>query len=391
MAEVESRCRVEEELVAALERRGWTIRGASRSGLDLDLDVEVEGQTGRIALRGVLDVPKGMRASSMTSSMTPEPRSLRIDLGDPSGEPERWAVWDHYSFPARNDTNRIVTTVHEAIGQDWASVMGSDVVDGKFVVFGFSASFDALLEHAEALSPGRDAASRRAHLRRFGRLNYGQQRKRTSPFLIIPLFVMLVVVPSIYMGGDGGGLTAILSSLLYLGGGFAAIMAFVGLIVLIQRWRIPKHPVEGMEDVAQRLRAAGAVGDVELTPLNKREGLAVVVRREGYLDADFAPLEVSRLLTKAENAALSIEADLCLLRWPSEVLDELRFLPDRWLLVEATGDDGNLARLPLGPREDRFDGGVRWLITGEELDGGRADELFEGLAAATGGASGPYR
>lgn len=387
MADIEPRCGVEEELFAALEQRGWTIRGASRSGLDLDLDVEVEGQAGRIALRGVLDVPKGMRASSMT----PEPRSVRIDLGHPSGEPERWAVWDLYRFPASKETNRIVTTVHEAIGEDWASVMGSDVVDGKFVVFGFSATFDALLKHAEALSPGRDATSRRAHLRGLGRLNYGQQQKRVSPFMIIPLFVMLVVVPSIYMGGNGGGLTAILNTLLYLGGGFVAIMAFVGLIVLIQRWRIPKHPVEGMEDVAQRLRAAGAVGDVELTPINKREGLAVVARREGYLDADFAPLEVSRLLTKAEDATLSIEADLCLLRWPSEVLDELRFLPDRWLLVEATGESGDLAKLPPGPREDRFDGGVRWLITGDELVSGRADELFEALAAARGGATGPYR
>ncbi|HPB96906.1 MAG: hypothetical protein BWY17_00675 [Deltaproteobacteria bacterium ADurb.Bin207] len=96
------------------------------------------------------------------------------------------------------------------------------------------------------------------------------------------------------------------------------------------------------------------------------------------LDEGTAPLAVSRVKASSSKHGVTLEADLCEIRWPEGVASEIRFLPQRWLLVDLTGSPEELAQLPSHHREERVDDKLRWLLTGEELDG-----AFEDLLRAT--------
>jgi hypothetical protein len=384
MSDVEARCALETKMVDLLEQRGWAVLGATRHGVDLDLEVEHAGQAGKVLFRNGFDAPKG------TVAPTPAPRFVRVDLGEPTGEPERWALWDHYSFPMGKHTPSYIATVfHEAMGASWASVSGSTFAPG-WNYEGPPSHLPTLLEHAEAVSPARDEAARRDHLFGLGRRNFGPQRRRHGPFLFVALFAMLWVVPVIYCWAQGGAGAAV-AAVIYLSGVFAVIMGIVGLVALVRRARQPKGPVEGMEAVAGSLRESGAFELVKLTRAKRRVGLPVVRREEGFLADSTAPLLVSRLAASSSRHPFTLEADLCQVCWPEGISGECRFLPDRWLTVELVGAEAERVNLPAGAREERRTGRVRWSLTGEELDAGRATTLFQSLGAALTGKSGPYR
>lgn len=382
---VETRCWQEQSMVALLEKRGWRIVDSTRRGVDLDLDVEFEGQAGRVLFRSDFEAPKGISAPD------PLPCFVRIDLGVPAVPPERWALWDRYQFYSGKHMPRYVATVvHEAIGDSFVSVAGNAVSSKRNSQWSsYDATFEILLKHAEALSPGRDVAARRGHIFALARQNFGRQTKKFQPWIILALLANFVVVPIIYVWGRGGAMAA-LEAAPYLLGIVLFILAIFGLVALVRRARQPKGPVEGMPAVADWLRAAGGFQHLELTRAKKRDGLPVVCRQDGYLARGGAPLWVSRLIATSSSPQLRLEADLCRVRWPEGTIEECRIVPDRWLLVEVAGADEDLALLPSGIREDRYEGKVRWVLTGEEIDTGRAADLFHSLCGAKSGA-GPYR
>jgi hypothetical protein len=98
MESIETKSVLEEIVLSKLDERGWTIHGSERSGLDLDIDVSFEEDRGTIRMRGAISVPRELEASAQSA-----PTLVRVDLGDPQGEPEWWSLWDHYlitsSFP----------------------------------------------------------------------------------------------------------------------------------------------------------------------------------------------------------------------------------------------------------------------------------------------------
>lgn len=385
MCDVETRCDLETNMVEMLERRGWAVLHATRRGLDLDLDIEHDGQAGKVLFRNGFDVPKG------TASPASAPCFIRVDLGEPRGEPERWALWDHYDFPTgKHSPSYVVTVFHEAMSTSWASVAGNSVASGGNHWYGTQKTLSTLLGHAETLSPSRDEATRRDHLLSLGRRNFGPQRRTYGISLFVALFFMTWVIPVIYIYGHGG-LQAALGAAVYMTGLVVLVMAIIGLVALVRRARQPKSPVEGMEAVAESLRAVGAFDAVELARAKKRLGLPVVQREGRFLSEGAAPLLVSRLSASSASHAVTLEADICRVQWPEGISKECRFLPDWWLTVELAGSEAELNNLPTGAREDRRDGRVRWLLTGEEVDAGRAGDLFQSLASALTAPSGPYR
>ncbi len=112
MGDIQTRSRLEEIVLSKLEERGWTVHGGERNGLDLDIDVSFDGTRGRVLMRNAISVLKGMEQSSES-----DPKFIRIDLGDPQGAPDRWALWDRYEFPGGKDSPPYyATVVHEAYG-----------------------------------------------------------------------------------------------------------------------------------------------------------------------------------------------------------------------------------------------------------------------------------
>jgi hypothetical protein len=96
MSDVAARGQLESLVLAMLRDRGWSAIKCLRSGVDLDLLVEIDGVHGVVRFRNAFEVPRNVPAETIESS----PIFMRIDLGEPSGEPSRWAVWDRYNFPS---------------------------------------------------------------------------------------------------------------------------------------------------------------------------------------------------------------------------------------------------------------------------------------------------
>jgi hypothetical protein len=326
----------------------------------------------------------------------PTPCFVRIDLGEPDSVPLRWAVWDHYDFASgRYDPPYVANVFHEAMGDAYASLSGNAVSSKSSMLVSdkWWASdkwtLKVLLEHAEAMSPTRAETSRRAHIFALARRNFSRQDRRIGWFLTLVLIAGLVVGPFIYVFEEGG-LSAAFGAMPYLVGFALLVLLLINLGPLIRRARQPKGPVEGMRAVADTLRSAG-FEDVKLSRAKQRDGLPVVCREDGALVCKGANLWLSRLVASCSSPHLTLEADLCHVRYPRETIDACRIVPDRWLLVEVVGADEDLAGIPVGIREERRDGKVRWLLTGEDLDAGRAAALFHALRGKPSGVVGAER
>ena len=222
MGTVETKCHLEEITLSKLEARGWTVTGGDRKGLDLDLRVEFEGTKGKVSFRNALDAPKG------TVNAAPDPCFVRIDLGEPRGEPSRWALWDRYVFGSgRHEQRYTATAVHEACGVGWTSVAGGDVgPNGAWR--SPHRTLDAIISGAEHLAPRREEQARRQALWRTQRHNFGAQRKKLHPISLAILVLMLVVTPAAFITAlwiQGGQPKALIA-----GTGVAAIPIVVSLI-----------------------------------------------------------------------------------------------------------------------------------------------------------------
>lgn len=386
MGNITTRGRVEEIAVSTLEERGWTIMRGDRQGLDLDLSVRFEGTEGKVLFRNALSAPKGMEESAET-----DPCFVRIELGEPTGEPTRWSLWDSYEFKGSKESPKyIATIVHEAIGDGWTIVAGGDVEPGRSW-YDVHRTLKRIISRAECLAPNHEETDRRRELWKTQRHNFSAQEKKIHPLLWGFLFFMFcgpsLLVSSSWLEGIEVteqliGATVV-ATLLLLG--------FIGIVTatLIRRARRPREPVDGMDAVVETFRATGMFDTFELTAAKVRDGLPVVVQGS-YLDEGRAPLTLSRVTATSSKHNVTLDADLCLVRWPDRIASEARFLPDRWLTMDLTGPPEELAKIPSFHRSDQWEDQVRWLFSGRDLD-----DLFEDLlrTAATSltGTTSPYR
>jgi hypothetical protein len=384
MERVEPRGDIEEQLLKEMARAGWSITAAQRDGADLDISIDVRGVVGRVRLRhGSHRAQAKLGPTEKTS-----PCFVRVDLGEPLGEPEQWAIWDRYKLrDSKYAPKWWCVVVHEAIGEHWASVAGNVALPNGASAFILGGA-EALVARAEALSPGRDPAARREAIIDVQRNNYGPQRHHRSRIIT---GLCLVLIPSALFA------LALSSSLVLLKVLFLGVFWFSlvlpGLIVLIANLLAVrrKEPLEGSRALSERMRKTGAFDVVKLARTQHREGFPVVVQEGRHPSRGSAPLWICRMTGKSRAHPIRLEADLCVVKWPQGTHEDCRLLPDRWLLVDLTGPNAEMSRVPSGPRETRRDGHARWLFTGEELDRGLADELLRGLVKPAEGASGPYR
>ncbi len=372
MEELEPRGDAEKDLLKQLAKRGWTVTEARRDGADLDLMVEFEGTRGRVRFRHGAAMAKSQLGPQTRTS----PCYVRVDLGDPSGAAEQWALWDHYELfrSTQNGIHWICLPFHEALGASWASVASNAVTNGNiYILDGWPLRL--ALERAEALSPGRERGARRESIFEVQRKNAGPVQRRGATIFAI------VVWGALSLGFYALALNAwsnLVAALIL--GGLATIFLLPTLIFLHSLLRVPKAPLEGMEAVVGMIRKTGAFDTFELIPVPKRAGLPVVVREGHGLGQGFAPLWLSRMAGTSNSHPLRLEADLCEVKWPSGTIEECRFLPERWLTIDLIGPEAELARLPPGPREARRANRVRWLFTGEELDSGAVEDLLHRTA-----------
>lgn len=378
---------VEKSAMKLLETRGWSVTGSKRSGLDLDVDVEFQGTQGRLQFRSPFEAPSGS-----IQALEPAPASVRLDLGEPEGEPKRWAVWDMYRFPHMKETPSYVAFVfHEAFGPGWASLMCSSVSSHTW--FNVTAILSTFFQRAENISPGRDEAERHKNIYVVQRRNFSAQRRKGQAivgggltltlgaiFAYFPLHIANTV--EVVDGAAVGGMA--------VSGLISAVLLVVSFFIALPVLRQPRKPVEGMKDIAGAIKRSGAFAAFALTRAKKRDGLPVVVRRSGFVDEDAAPLSVSRLSATSPKHGVTLEADLCQIAWPEGTSKADRLVPDRWLTLDLVGDEAALANLPSGPREERAEDRLRWSLTGPDLDQRALGDLFRSVAAAL-PSRGPYR
>ncbi len=389
MANVQAKARLEEFVLEKLEERGWTVLGGERKGLDLDIDVRFQGTQGKVSLRNAISVPKRAVASAM-----PSPCFVRIDLGEPQGPPSWWALWDQYEFPGgKYDPPYCATVVHEAYGDGWTTVVGGSVIP-KGSWYRPQKTLDAMLSGAERLAPRHREEDRQKALWRTQRHNFGPQRKKVHLFLYV--FVLLTFAPlaGVVSTGELEGMEGPIWAQLFAWF-IVSMPALAGLIIylipFVRFLRRPREPLEWAKALAGMVRSTGAFDSFQLTPFKLRDGIPVVFRVGGYVDEGRAPMAISRVSGESSRHKVSLSADVCELRWPEGVDDAARVLPERWLLIELTGPPEELARLPDHHRSARKDNTIRWLVTGEEVDKGVAEDLFRAVGTTLVAPRAPYR
>jgi hypothetical protein len=388
MDNIDARGRIEELTVRLLRQRGWTIKEAKRETLDLDLFVEFDGVPGRVLFRNGFHVAKGV--SQVTE---PSPCFIRVDLGEPSGDPKQWALWDHYSFPSGRDTPRFISlVVHESMGETWVSVAGNSV-GPQGTWYEDNKAIETVLARAEVLCPKHDEASRRGQMFDVQRKNHGVQRKRGGAIIgaIVSLAIGVGLVGLLVLLGRNSVNSQGFMTVAGIFGFIAFVFFSVGLGVLLSQLVTSKKPIEGMKEILEVFRSTGTFETFAFLPMKRREGLPVVVRSSGILDESRAPLWLSRVEASSASHPIRLEADLCHVQWPDGVLPEARFIPDRWLTVDFMGPQAELAKLPMGQRGERSRDVVRWIFTGREIEAGEVKDLFQRMAAAIGASGGPYR
>ncbi len=395
MAAVKPRGSLERMVLEKLAERGWEVHEAKRDKIDLDLSVSFGQTRGSIRFRNAFDVPKGVASAESSPSF------LRIDLGQPAGEPSRWAVWDHYKFPTGKSTPRYWAQIyHEAIGADWASVAGCSAAPQQSW-YGHYKVVETMLLRAEALAPSQDEDARREQIFLAQRRNFSVQYKRGKEIAttIVGFAVGALCGVALYFSLSTALANAKNATQTMAAGGFISLMfgipglalTILGITALRRLLLRPRKPLEGMDAVALTLRGTRAFSEVTLTPKKVRDGLALVVRQHGYLDEVRAPLSVGRLSASSSTHPVKVEADLCRIDRPEGSSAEAKLVPDHWLTVELSGAQAELRKLPPGPREERRREVVRWTFTGEEIDAGDVESLFLRVTSALRAGGAAYR
>jgi hypothetical protein len=396
MADKEQISLLERDLRELLNDRGWEIVEEKRQSVNLDLSVRVNNTPGVVSIRDAFLPSRGLMKHIH------QPTYLRVILGRPDGEPSRWAVWDRYHFPrGKYSPDYAALVFHEAIGDDWVALAGCSVSPPPQTWYVRGEVIKQLLVRAEMLAPGQHEDARREQIFKVQRDNFGKQWKRSK--LIVTAGVLggiVLILAGLLVAGqlkgpapdmtarDLLGLRILISMVLGLP---ILICSIVGLTYL-RRWlRLPRQPPEGMDAVVQSLSGTRAFSEVTKPEHKFRDGLPLVIRKEGRLDEARAPLSVSRFLATSTSHALKLEADLCQVRWPEGASPGACLVPGRWLTVELSGSGSDLAKLPRGPREERRDDVVRWTFTGEEIDSGAVEAHFLTVANAMSSDAGLYR
>jgi len=402
MGNIEPQSQLERIVLERLREHRWEVGEAQRHGMNLDIPVRVGGAHGVVRFRGAFAIDYGPIRPK--NAFPTSPIYLRIDLGRPEGEPSRWAVWDVYDFPnGKQQMARYCAHVfHEAIGQGWASLSGCAVSPKQIWYSHYPLStVHTLLSRAEALAPTHDEDARREQIFNLQRANFGAQSQRGKDIASVVAFSSIaalfagllitaaVTAPDVVMGIVASGFLGMITL------GFA----LPAVLTLRRMLRAPRRPIEGMDAIVRTLRGTRVFSAFKMTPRKERDGLPVPVNAGGRLEVGKAPLTLSRVIATSPDHSLSLEADLCRVDWPAETSPHMRFVPDRWLTTELSGDPADLARLPQGPREERrqspregrTDVVVRWTFTGQELDHGAVERQFRMVATGMGLGGDAYR
>ena len=246
--------------------------------------------------------------------------------------------------------------------------------------------------------PGRDETARREQIFLVQRRNFDSRRGREIVGIVVAFVFGTVLAMAAVVGGQEVAASAKTSNQRLAGaigvalicGVPSLVLSIVGLVKLIRLLRVPRLPLEGMTEIEAMLRGTHAFSKVKLGARNDREGLPVVVRDGKLLATGAARLSLGRLLASSSAHSIVLEADLCQMTYPEGAAPESQLVPDRWLIVELSGGESELAKLPHGPREERRDGIVRWTFRGDELEAGEVEDCFRKFASAV-SAAGPYR
>lgn len=311
MASFEPQCLLESAAFDTLRERGWKITDGRRSGVDLDLDVELhDGTRGKVLFRNAFEAGRAVDPGE------PSPIFLRVDLGEPHGEPTRWAVWDQYAFPGGKNTPAYVAVViHEAIGDGWASTAGCSMAPNH-PWYDFRA-VAPVFARAESLAPNQDEPSRNDQIFGTQRRNFGVQRPRWAKLvgaaILLPVAAGLWAMMAHVAAQSASSATAHVAAMSMVGLP-ALVSSIVGLVLLVQHVRVPRKPLPAMTTVVDLLRSTGAFTTVTTPPLKRRDGLPLPIRTNGYLQNGAAPLSVSRLSATSSLHGVKLEADLS--RWP---------------------------------------------------------------------------
>ena len=402
MGNIEPQSQLERIVLGRLREQGWEVGEAQRHGMNLDIPVRLGATHGVVRFRGAFAIDYGPIRPK--NAFPTSPIYLRIDLGRPEGEPSRWAVWDVYDFPqGKQQTARYCAHVfHEAIGQGWASLAGCAVAPKQIWYSHYPLStVHTLLSRAEALAPTHDEDARRKQIFDLQRANFGAQSQRGKDIAsvvafssIAALFAGLLITAAVTAPELAMGI--VVCAVLGL---ITLLVALPAVLTLRRMLRGPPRPLEGMDAIAQSLRGTRVFSTFKMTARKERDGLPVPVNTSGRLEVGKAPLTLSRLTATSPDHSLTLEADLCRVDWPAGTSPDMRFVPDRWLTTELSGNAADLARLPQGPREERrqspregrSDVVVRWTFTGQELDDGTAERQFRMVATAMGLGGDAYR
>ena len=172
MTAVEPRGALEREVLEKLAKRGWQVHEAKRDKIDLDLSVSFGQTRGSIRFRNAFDVPRSVASAASAPSF------LRIDLGQPAGEPSRWAVWDKIWSSRGAGTPRVPapgwSRGHRGRLGRGGGLLGHAQADLVWAL----RTIETLLLRAEKLAPGQDEDARREQIFASAAAHFDAQTRR---------------------------------------------------------------------------------------------------------------------------------------------------------------------------------------------------------------------
>jgi len=372
-------CRFEKKLVSLLEEAGFEVVDHRREELDLRLSIERDGERGRVWFLGGVTAAKGVKAD-------PDPKFVRIDLGEPTDEPTSWFFWAHeHEHQRGNRRSYSFAGVQAAIGPNWSSVALGSMSPSVFT--------KVLIAHVEKLKPSESDESRVKYVEEHQldpqeAVSASRGFHPLSLLVAIPLFAILATVALWNEPVDSPQFLAF-SGFLALG---AILVSGLGLLL----WRLGKRdrPIAGGgTSLVEDLRACGAFETVEAKPPAPSTSTRVIVSGEPGLDVDGAEVVVTTIRASSTKHEVSALVTSCEMSWPEGVRPTCQVVPGRWLTLRLDGPDSLLIQLDEVPRIQSESGKLVSTMRGDEYESGVLDVVLKklALAAAKGGASGPYR
>ena len=105
-----------------------------------------------------------------------------------------------------------------------------------------------------------------------------------------------------------------------------------------------------------------------------------------------AVLQTALLEARSKVHGLVLRLRLHAITWPTSTMEGCMLLPSSWATVAVFGPEAALARVPFRHHEERFGGSIRWQMGADELEQGALSNWISQVDGAFhGDAAGPYR